>query len=116
MTPALPPIEYELRKQSSELTVPHYKKRMPAGKSGIPVFTGRRRPSNSSNSMRRGNERGTPQMARGKSIPNGDREPGSRYRARGAYSRAGNHPRLTRSHSDDNIPRLPPISPRRRIA
>ena len=116
VTPALPPIEYDLVQSSAELSTPRNVKLAPKGKSGIPVFTGRKTPTNFNSGFKESRNQRSPLM-RGKSLnkdePNYARA-GNKFRAGGAMSRAGNHPRLNRANSENSITRLPPISPRNR--
>ena len=101
------PVEYQ-PKQGKRLA--------PKGRSGIPVYSGRKTPSmNGPNGPKR-----SPNLNRGKSFDAIDRhernhkDRDNRYRNRGSLSRAGNHPRLSRAYSDNSLTRLPPISPGRR--
>ena len=92
------------------------KRLAPKGKSGIPIYSGRKTPAmNGPKGPKR-----NPNLDRGKSFDGIDRneraykDRDSRYRHRGSLSRAGNHPRMSRAYSDSSLTRLPPISPGRR--
>ena len=94
--------------------LPKQNKRLAAkGKSGIPVYAGRKTPSMIGQNKR-------PNLNRVKSFDKIERdernykERDHRYSRGGALSRAGNHPRLSRAYSDNSLTRLPPISPGRR--
>ena len=98
---------------SAEFPAPQSKRLVPKGKSGIPVYAGRKMPSNIGYT---GQNKRTA-LSRGKSLNKDDRNYADRdnkYRDGRALSRAGNHPRLNRAYSDNSLTRLPPISPRRR--
>ena len=99
---------------SAEFPTPQNKRLAPKVKSGIPVYAGRKMPSNISYAGK--NKRSA--LSRGKSFSTDDRnyaERDNKYRTDGAFSRAGNHPRLNRAYSDNSLTRLPPISPGKRV-
>ena len=114
-TPSLPPIDLETMQNVSTEYPPIQNKRLaPKGKSGIPVYSGRKTPS--MNGVK-GQSRNA-NLNRSKSFDGIDRndrnfkDMNNRYR--GSLSRAGNHPRMSRAYSDHSPTRLPPISPGRR--
>ena len=113
----MPPIDHEnLQNVHVEYPPKQGKRLAPKGRSGIPIYSGRKTPS--MNGLK-GPKR-SPNLHRGKSFDGIDRnernykDRDNRYRSRGSLSRAGNHPRLSRAYSDNSITRLPPISPGRR--
>ena len=115
-SPSLPPIEYESIQSNTEYPPKQNKRLAAKGKSGIPVYAGRKTPSMLSYT----GQNKKPNLNRVKSFDKIDRdernykERDNRYRNGGALSRAGNHPRLNRAYSDNSLTRLPPISPGRR--
>ena len=116
-TASLPPIEYESIQSNIDCTPPRKKRVIPKGKSGIPVYAGHRAVSR----MSHPNQNNRNVLKRGNSYDKVDRDDrhyntrNDRYRNSGNISRAGNHSRLSRAYSDNNITRLPPISPRKRV-
>ena len=117
VTPALPPIEYENVQLGAEFPALQNKRLAPKGKSGIPVYAGRKKisPTISYTGQYKRSA-----LSRGKSLSkdgdgNYNIEKENKYRDNGGLSRAGNRPRLNRAYSDNSLTRLPPISPGRRV-